>query len=294
METILVYGASGVQGGAVSRLLLSKGVKVRTITRQENSAAALKEQGIDAYIGDLSQLETLKAAHDGVDKIFLNLPIQYDTALLQQYIANAVEAAKQGNAKLIVVNSNGFLPDEPTDAESLEVKREAIQVVKASGIPTILVKPTLYMENFLIPGLINNGALFYPVPADKPISWISSDDAALYHVYALSHPELAGQTIVAPGPEALTGAQLAERFTAALGQPIGFHSLNYDDFEASLAPVLGEKHAAGVAGFYRWIGANIDSLNEHQGKDSAVIPDLQLTGLKDWLQLPHIRTILTL
>lgn len=37
MESILVYGASGVQGGAVARLLASKGVTVRSITRQEKT-----------------------------------------------------------------------------------------------------------------------------------------------------------------------------------------------------------------------------------------------------------------
>ncbi|MNJ58866.1 NmrA-like family protein [compost metagenome] len=159
-----------------------------------------------------------------------------------------------------------------------------IEYVKQSGIPCIVVKPTLYMENFLIPGLVSEGTLHYPVPADKPIPWISSDDAAKYHEYALNHPELAGKTILAPGPEALTGTQLAERFSQALGEEITFHSLNYDDFEASLTPVMGAAHAAGVSGFYRWIGANIDSLNYYDDTDRIVISDLHLTGLKDWLQ----------
>ncbi|OMF07333.1 hypothetical protein BK131_26545 [Paenibacillus amylolyticus] len=291
METILVYGASGVQGGAVARLLTSKGVTVRTITRHDKNVAALKEQGIEAFVGDLSVSETLKDVNSGVDKVFLNMPIEYDTALMKQQITNAVEAARQAHVKLIVVNSNGFLPVHPTDTKTLDVKRELIEYVQQSGIPTILVKPTLYMENFLIPGLINNGMLFYPVPADKPIPWISSEDAAQYHYYALTHPELAGQVLLAPGPEALTGAELGERFTQALGQDISFNFLNYDNFEAALSPVMGADQAAGIAGFYRWIGANIDSLNYYDVKDRVVVPDLQLTSLKDWLQQSHVKTI---
>ncbi|QZN75474.1 SDR family oxidoreductase [Paenibacillus sp. DR312] len=291
METILVYGASGVQGGAVAKLLTSKGVTVRTITRHDKNVAALREQGIEAFVGDLSVPETLKDVNSGVDKVFLNMPIEYDTALMKQQITNAVEAAQQANVKLIVVNSNGFLPEQPTDTKTLDVKRELIEYVQQSGIPTILVKPTLYMENFLIPGLINNGMLFYPVPADKPIPWISSEDAAQYHYYALTHPELAGQVLLAPGPEALTGAELGERFTQALGQDISFNFLNYDNFEAALSPVMGADQAAGIAGFYRWIGANIDSLNYYDVKDRVVVPDLQLTSLKDWLQQPHVKTI---
>lgn len=292
METILVYGASGVQGGAVARLLTSKGFTVRTITRQEQNVASLQEQGIEAFVGDLSILETLHEVNSNVDKVFLNMPIEYDTKMVKQHITNAVQAAQQANVKLIVFNSNGFLPEQPTDAITLEVKREMIQYVQQSGIPTIVVKPTLYMENFLIPGLINNGMLFYPVPADKPIPWISSEDAAQYHYYALSHPELAGQTILAAGPEALTGTELGNRFTEVLEQLITFHSLNYDDFEASLTPVMGAQQAAGVAGFYRWIGDNIDSLNYYDVQDRVLIPDLQLTPLKAWLQQPHIHNII--
>jgi uncharacterized protein YbjT (DUF2867 family) len=291
METILVYGASGVQGGAVARLLTSKGVAVRTITRHEKNVAALKEQGIEAFVGDLSVPETLNEVNNGVDKVFLNMPIEYDTALMKKQITNAVEAARQAHVKLIVVNSNGFLPEQPTDTKTLDVKRELIEYVQQSGIPTILVKPTLYMENFLIPGLINNGMLFYPVPADKPIPWISSEDAAQYHYYALTHPELAGQVLLAPGPEALTGAELGERFTQGLGQDITFNFLNYDDFETALSPVMGADQADGIGGFYRWIGANIDSLNYYDVKDRVVVPDLPLTSLKDWLQQPHVKTM---
>jgi uncharacterized protein YbjT (DUF2867 family) len=33
-----------------------------------------------------------------------------------------------------------------------EIKRELIAYVKQSGIPSIILQPTFYMENFLIPG----------------------------------------------------------------------------------------------------------------------------------------------
>ena len=78
------------------------------------------------------------------------------------------------------------------------------------------------MENFLIPGVVDNQTLAYPVPADSAIAWISMEDAAAYGVYALNHPELAGETLPIVGPEALTGNQLAEQFSAALDREIQF------------------------------------------------------------------------
>ncbi|WP_046214129.1 SDR family oxidoreductase [Paenibacillus wulumuqiensis] len=289
METILVYGASGVQGGAVARLLVSRGWAVRTITRQERNAAALREQKIEAMVGDLGDADFLKTVNQGVDKVFLNMPIEFDTDKLTAYFANTIAAAQQAGAKLIVINTNGFLPTEPTAAESLDVKRRMIENAQQSGISCIIVKPTLYMENLLIPGLVANGTFAYPVPADMPIAWVSSEDAAQYHVHALTHPELAGQTLIAAGAESLTGDQIAERFSEVLGERVNFHSLSYDDFEAGLTPAMGAQQAAGVSGFYRWIEANSEELGKQQ---RSAIVDIELTPLQDWLQKSEILSMI--
>ncbi|GGH75874.1 SDR family oxidoreductase [Saccharibacillus endophyticus] len=288
MERVLVYGASGVQGGAVARLLIEQGFGVRTVTRSEQKAEALRQQGIEAFVGNMDNPDALVEAHVGVDKVFLNLPIEFDLSNLSTYAANTVEAAKRAGVKLIVVNSNGFLPEEPSGFESLDIKLQMIEQVKASGIPWIVVKPTLYLENLLIPGVVGQEALAYPIPADKPIAWISSEDAAQYHAYALSHAELAGRTLHASGGEALTGIELAARFSEALGRKITFLSLPYEHFEAGLSAVMGVETAAGVTGFYRWIGSEIDSLVLKNEDDRATRSLLKLTPVADWIRKPDI------
>ncbi len=293
MEHILVYGASGVQGGAVARLLIKQGFTVRTITRSEDHVVSLREQGIDARIGDMNDLNSLLVANEGVDQVFLNLPIEFNSSAIESYTLNAVEAAKRAAVKRIVINTNGFLPEQPASTESLEIKRNMIELVKKSGIPWIVVRPTLYMENLLIPGVVGNHVLAYPIPADKPIPWINAEDAAQFHVYALSHPELTGRTIYANGAEALTGNQLAAQFTEALGRDIQFHSLAYDQFEAGLAAVMGAEQAAGVAGFYRWIGDNIEELLTRNAADRMIQLELKLTTIQGWIKRADIRPAFT-
>lgn len=289
MEKILVYGASGVQGGAVARLLVQQGMTVRTLTRSQQKAEELRQQGIEAIVGDLSDPASLAVANEGVDKVFLNLPIEFDVANLQKYATNTLEAAKHANVKQIVVNTNGFLPEQQTEVESLDIKRSMIEQIKASGIDWIVVKPTLYAENLLIPGVVGQEVIAYPVPADQPIAWVSSEDAAQYHVYALMHPELSGHTLYANGTEALTGSQLAERFSEALGRKIGFYSLPYESFEAGLSAVMGPEAAAGVTGFYRWIGGHVDEWIQHLDADVSLRDSLELTPLADWIRRPEIR-----
>ncbi|WP_172254051.1 hypothetical protein [Saccharibacillus deserti] len=104
-------------------------------------------------------------------------------------------------------------------------------VVQGGAVARLLVKPNLYLENLLIPGLVSNGVFAYPVPADKPTAWIRSEDAARYHAHALNHPELAGRTLIAAGAEGLTGSQMAERFGEPAGETVDFHSLAFDDFQ---------------------------------------------------------------
>ncbi|MNW35549.1 hypothetical protein D3C74_125470 [compost metagenome] len=95
---------------------------------------------------------------------------------------------------------------------------------------------------------------------DKPIAWISLNDAAQYHVYALTHPELAGNVLSAPGVESLTVEELAQTFSSVLRREVEFVSLPFDHFEAAISPLLGAKNAAGLKGLYQWISDNTEIL----------------------------------
>lgn len=283
-DKVLVYGAGGVQGGAVARKLLEEGYTVHTIVRSSDKAAQLQEQGIAAFVGDLSHADSLASAHDGVSKVFLLLPVDYDLERNRQFIRNTVDAAKHANVKLLVFNTSGSVLDDVTGVTAIDIKRELIAYVKQSGIPSIILQPTFYMENFLIPGVVGNQTLAYPVPADSAIAWISMEDTAAYGVYALNHPELAGQTLPIVGPEALTGNQLAEQFSAALDREIQFYPLPVEAFEEALAPVLGKETAAGLADSYKWIGLNTKLLP----KPEQVIDEMRTavpgTPLIEWVK----------
>jgi len=282
-KTILVYGAGGTQGGAVAHKLLLEGHTVRTIVRDAAKAASLNEHGIQAYVGDLSDPESLARAHEGVDRVFLLLPVDYNIERVRSFIKHSVDAAKNANVELLVINNSIFVPEESTDTVAIELKRELNQYVKESGLPAIILQPTLYLENFFIPGVLANQTLAYPVPAEKAIAWISIDDAAEYGVFALNHPELAGQTFNIVGPELLTGNQLAERFTFVLQQDFQFYSLPVDAFQGALTPVLGSENAAGLAGLYSWINGNIDTMPTPELVNSQLRAAVPGTTFEAWI-----------
>src|ERR1700724_2046688 len=72
-RSVLVTGATGQQGGAVARALMSRGHRVRALTRKPDSDAArqLMSAGADLVTGDLGDAgEVLKAA-SGVSTMFV-------------------------------------------------------------------------------------------------------------------------------------------------------------------------------------------------------------------------------
>ena len=66
-ETIVVTGATGRQGGAVSRRLLADGWRVRALTRDPASAKAraLAALGADVVRGDMGDPATLRPVFAG-------------------------------------------------------------------------------------------------------------------------------------------------------------------------------------------------------------------------------------
>lgn len=71
-DIILVTGATGQQGGAVARKLLSRKHKVRVMTRKPNgeTAKALAKLGAEIIQGDLDDAASLERAVQGVWGVF--------------------------------------------------------------------------------------------------------------------------------------------------------------------------------------------------------------------------------
>src|SRR5689334_14395411 len=100
---ILVTGAAGRVGGigrTVTELLLKQGKTVRAMVRTEDArAAALRELGAEAVVGDLLDLDAMHRAMDGVDSIYFGMSVS-DTYLAAT--VNAAAVAKYHGVKAFV------------------------------------------------------------------------------------------------------------------------------------------------------------------------------------------------
>jgi nucleoside-diphosphate-sugar epimerase len=85
-KPILVYGAAGTRGGPVARQLLAAGHPVRVLSRNPAQAAAWRQRGAEAVVGDLADRPSLDAANVGTDAVFFHLPVIYDVDRAMAYV----------------------------------------------------------------------------------------------------------------------------------------------------------------------------------------------------------------
>lgn len=262
---VLVYGGTGSQGGAVVRKLLEKGHDAYILTRNPDKAQPHVERGAQVVTGDMADRASLVAASRGMDGIALMVPAFIpDPTQAPVYANHAIAAAREAGVGLIVYNTSGIVINQPTGNPMYDMRLALINDLENSGVPYITIEPTAYMENLLgpwtRPNIIARDTLSYPVEEDTPLGWVATDDVGALMVAALERPELANRRIGVSGVEAVTGPELAARFSEGLGREISYYAMPLEEFGAALDAAFGPGAGEGGIQGYRFQRENKDLL----------------------------------
>lgn len=186
---ILVYGANSAQGVPVVRRLLKAGYRVRVFVRDRSKAQSLFGRDVEIFTGTLEDKVSLDSANEGIDRVFLVLPLEYRFDVAVNQGRNAIDAARNAGVKLLVFNSSTNIPTAITDIAAFEIKRSVEDYIRQSTLPSIILRPPLYMDNLAapwsMPSIVDRRIVAYPLPAEIKVSWISLDDTAALVVAAL-------------------------------------------------------------------------------------------------------------
>lgn len=243
--TYVVHGATGAQGSPLFRKLAGEGKNVAAAVRnpQDHGAGA-------AVAVDLTSVQSLVAAYLGAEGVFIHLPLGPESLRLQ-YAQNIVEAVGLARPKRVVISTSGWSLGNPDDKSSLP---ELIRGVKATGVSTAVLAPRLYLENLLLPIVIEavktEGILPYPLRSTYPVSWCSHLDVADAAAALFADSSVTGIVEVGQLP-AVTGDELAKSFANHLGREVNYQSLTPEDFGKRLAALFGEAAAAEVVSGYK-------------------------------------------
>jgi len=232
-KLVLVTGATGQQGGAVTQALLKNGHRVRGLTRNAESPAAkgLAAQGVEIAVGDFTDPGSLVRAASGVDAIFaMTTPFEQGVEAETAQGLVLIDAAKQANVGHLVYSSVANA-DQETGVPHFDSKYAVEKAIVASGIPYTIIAPVFFMDNLLQPwmsGTLNEGKLSMAMPGTRPLQQISVANIGVFAAAVIEQREsVFGKRFDIAGDE-LTNDALAALFAEILDHPVQYEGFPPD------------------------------------------------------------------
>ena len=254
-KIIAVVGATGAQGGGLVRAILndkSGEFSVRALTRNLNSdkAQALADMSVELVKADLDDYESLKKAFAGAYGVFgvTNFWEHFSPEKEIAQAASIAKAAKEANVKHVIWSSlddtRKWIPLSDNRMPTLQgkykvphfdAKGESNKFFSESGVPTTILNTVFYWENFIYfgqgPKKGSDGKLAISLPmANAKLPSIAVDDIGKCALAIFKDGnKYIGKTVGIAG-EQLTGKQLAEAFSKALGKEVTYNAISADTY----------------------------------------------------------------
>lgn len=241
----VVHGATGAQGSPLFKKLIAEGKHAVAAVRNA------KNLDTDSAVAvDLTSVQSLIAAYSNAEGVFIHLPLGPEN-LRQQYAQNIVEAVGIARPKRVVISTSGWQLGDASDKSALP---ELVRGIEGTGVSTAIIAPRLYLENLLLPIVIDavkaNNTLPYPLRPDYPVSWCSHLDVADVAAALFANNTVTGVVEIGQIP-AVTGNDLAKSFSNHYGKEVTYASLTPEEFGERLAVLFGKAVADEVAQGYK-------------------------------------------
>jgi uncharacterized protein YbjT (DUF2867 family) len=226
-DRVLVTGASGRAGGVMTRRLRDAGARVRAAIHYPDHDAESRAVAVDYVEVDLERPETLDTAFAGVDKAVLITPEETSMVDMTRNLVAAAERAGVG----FLVRVSFIHAGTGIGGPLLAWHREAEAIVSGSPIPSAILRPNSYMQNFLTmyrPSILTRGAFYTPMGRGR-ISYVDGRDvadAAAEILLAGGHEDA---TYSLTGPGSLTHDEIADILSSETGQQIRYVDIGEND-----------------------------------------------------------------
>jgi NAD(P)H dehydrogenase (quinone) len=265
-NNVMISGATGDTGRAAVREAIALGLDVRAMVHNRDARSeALETLGAEVVLGDLLEIDTVRAAMEGANAAYFVWPVA--PGLIHATV-NFAQAAKEAGVST-VINLSQRSANRDSTSNSCRDSFIAEQVFNWSGLSVIHLRPTYFLEWLLYPWqlpYLQKGILRMPVGKGRH-SPIAADDQGRVIAALLKSPDdYIGTTIPISGPVEMDHEQMAAELSEALGRKIIFQDLLVDEYCASLeqmhVPVYIIQHLS---------GAMIDYQNGHMsGSDNNI------------------------
>ncbi len=271
---LLITGATGQQGGATVRALLTSARRwrLRALVRDPEAprVQALASRGVEIVVGNLDDAASLRRAMDGAYGVFsVQTPAQGVEAEERQGKLVAAIASELEISHLVYSSVGGA--ERKSGVPHFESKWRIEQHIEHLGVPATILRPAPFMDNFstfAFRTIILSLMKTY-VPAARPMQMVAVVDIGAFAAMAFNDPgAYVGRKIELAGDALTRGETVRILRQAGRGPVIAFR------FPGFMRGRLPQEYVK----MFEWIAAtgfeaNIPALtNEHPG----------LLSLKNW------------
>jgi NAD(P)H dehydrogenase (quinone) len=232
---ILVGGATGRTGGAAIDTLLEMGRPVRAYVRfDDDRAEALRGRGVDVAVGDLTNIDDIRGAMEGIRSAYFLHPIAPGIIGAAAYFA---QAAKEAGVTAIV-NMSQISARRESKSHAAQNHWISERVFDWSGVATTHLRPTFFAEWLVYPQFAKE------IWARKKIEFpfgngrhapIAADDQGRVIAHILANPAgHEGKVYTLHGPVEMNHTEIAAEMSEVLGAKIEYAPTSIDDFNQKI------------------------------------------------------------
>ena len=230
---ILVTGVSGRIGSRVTEILAAKGAQFKAMSRTPDRVG--KPKNIEVVYGDFEDPKSLEKAFEGINTALI---ISGDSMPGKRCFSHkiAFQAAKNANVDhIIYLSLMGSSPDSafPYSRDHYESEK----FLAETGVAFTSLRNAFYLdmffEKFGSDGIVRGPA------GDGKAAFITREDVAQVAAAAALNPPVG--VIDITGPEALSIADVAQRFSKLVGRELTYQSETVDVARARLQGSLTDE-----------------------------------------------------
>ena len=221
MRKIIVFGATGMLGKPVVRELVDAGFEVTAMVRSPEKARQELPVEVKLVAGDLRNRADVELALDAAEMVYLNLSVKAETKENdfqpeREGLKTILEAAKNAGVKRIAYCSS--LVHRYQDTNNFhwwvfELKKQAVEMIKTSGIPYTIFYPSGFMENFDKGNYRQGNKMMLAGESKHPMWFIAGSDYGKQAAKAFQISEAEYRDYDVQGLEAFTGDEAVKVFS---------------------------------------------------------------------------------
>jgi len=231
---LLIVGATGQLGTAITKGALAAGYEVRVLVRQGAPHEELIKAGAQPATGDLKDPGSLERACQGIEAIITTANSAKrggeDSVATVDLAGNGslIDAAAAAGVQHFVFTSL-FGADSKSPVPFISAKGMAEERLRASGMAYTILQPDIFMDVWIA------AIVDAPLRQHKPValigtgnakhSFVAERDVAAFAVAALSNEQARNATIGVGGPRPLSWREIVATYERFLGYPVTLNTL---------------------------------------------------------------------